>query len=312
MNDPFFVEAHIEAFVLLLKQIDRSFALLGIRISDLKLQQARIKGAKNSQVGSIAGINAGLLLNDSVEATVSTGKTTGNGDLGAAAGALAGVNYFGIQNSSSSGSVSGGENAIIGGLVGENSEGGFDGDVGTISMSFSTASVILNSGSCTGCSIGSTQNSAGGLAGANTTYIYACYATGAVTAGSLANVGGLVGFNVGGSEQFDYTLGQSYSIGTVSGGSGSSIGGAIGYAAPSSNLTYIYWDTTTSGIAGPSQGVGNISNDAGVTGLTTTQLQSGLPAGFSATFWSESPSINNGLPYGNCSRGCRQGYSCEG
>jgi len=33
-----------------------------------------------------------------------------------------------------------------------------------------------------------------------------------------------------------------------------------------------YWDTTTSGIANLSDGAGNVSNDAGITGLTTAQL----------------------------------------
>ena len=35
----------------------------------------------------------------------------------------------------------------------------------------------------------------------------------------------------------------------------------------------------------------------GITGLTTAQLQSGLPAGFDPSIWAESPNINGGLPY---------------
>jgi hypothetical protein len=54
-----------------------------------------------------------------------------------------------------------------------------------------------------------------------------------------------------------------------------------------------YWDTTTSGTT-QGTGTGNIS---GVTGETTVQLQSGLPAGFSSAIWGENSSINGGLPY---------------
>ncbi len=35
----------------------------------------------------------------------------------------------------------------------------------------------------------------------------------------------------------------------------------------------------------------------GVTGLTSKQLRSGLPAGFSSYFWGEKKRSNNGFPY---------------
>lgn len=77
----------------------------------------------------------------------------------------------------------------------------------------------------------------------------------------------------------------------MSGGGGSTIGGLIGV-----NNNYVddnYWDTTTSGtIVGV--GLGNASN---VTGLTTAQLQSGLPTGFQPKIWQENAKINKGLPY---------------
>ena len=40
--------------------------------------------------------------------------------------------------------------------------------------------------------------------------------------------------------------------------------------------------------------MGNVS---GITGLTTVQFQSGLPAGFDPAVWAQSPGINNGFPY---------------
>jgi hypothetical protein len=52
-----------------------------------------------------------------------------------------------------------------------------------------------------------------------------------------------------------------------------------------------------SGIGNPSQGAGNIANDPGITGLSDTQLKSGLPAGFDKSIWKEKSAINGGNPY---------------
>ena len=62
-------------------------------------------------------------------------------------------------------------------------------------------------------------------------------------------------------------------------------------------LTDTYWDTITSGITDPSKGAGNKKNDPGIEGLTTAQLRSQLPDGFSSTVWGEKSIINGGLPY---------------
>ena len=62
-------------------------------------------------------------------------------------------------------------------------------------------------------------------------------------------------------------------------------------------ISDLYWDTSTSGITNLSQGAGNIANDPGITGETTTQLQAGLPTGFDPTIWAENTNINGGLPY---------------
>jgi len=59
------------------------------------------------------------------------------------------------------------------------------------------------------------------------------------------------------------------------------VGGLIGYdGAQAGSLSDTYWDTDTSGVTNLSQGPGNITNDPGITGLTTAQFQSGLPQGF--------------------------------
>jgi hypothetical protein len=167
-----------------------------------------------------------------------------------------------------------------------------------VSAAYSTATVSLNSGACRGCSVGGPENSAGGVVGVNYGYVNSDYATGAVTGGSFANLGGLIGWDNSTASTGNYVVSNSYSAGAVAGETGSSIGGAIGFDKTPGYTSDVYWDTTTSGITNSSQGSGNIANDSGIAGLTTAQLQSGLPAGFNSnTGWAESPSINGGLPY---------------
>ena len=129
---------------------------------------------------------------------------------------------------------------------------------------------------------------AGGLVWANesTGVISNSYAVGASSGGWA---GGLVGGNAG-------KISNSYSSGTVNGADYS--GGLIGFDSSSSgSLSNNYWDTDTSAITNLSQGAGNIANDPGITGLTTEQFQSGLPAGFDPNIWAENSGVNNGLPY---------------
>ena len=40
-----------------------------------------------------------------------------------------------------------------------------------------------------------------------------------------------------------------------------------------------------------------MKNDQGITGLTTEQFKSGLPAGFSTAIWKEKAKIDGGFPY---------------
>ena len=60
-----------------------------------------------------------------------------------------------------------------------------------------------------------------------------------------------------------------------------------------SGNSFVYWDVTSSGL---NQGCGGGCNGS-VTGLTTEQLQSGLPAGFQRTIWTEKQTVADGLPY---------------
>jgi hypothetical protein len=89
---------------------------------------------------------------------------------------------------------------------------------------------------------------------------------------------------------------SSYSTGAVSGGTGvnADLGGFAGLGR---YQKHDYWNLDTSGVSNPSKGCGDHPNCIGVTGLTSQQLQSGLPAGFSPKHWAIDPNVNNGFPY---------------
>jgi hypothetical protein len=87
-------------------------------------------------------------------------------------------------------------------------------------------------------------------------------------------------------------------MGVLFGQAESIVGGLVGYdGSPPGSITNSYWDTDTSGITNLGQGAGNIANDPGITGLTTAQFQSGLPAGFDPKVWAEKSNIDDGFPY---------------
>ena len=105
----------------------------------------------------------------------------------------------------------------------------------------------------------------GGLVGQNGGAITNAFAMGAVS-GSSYDVGGLAGANDSGG-----TITNVYAVGSVSGTS-NNIGGLVG--DEQGTITNGYWDFQTSGQHG----------SAGATaGLTTAQLQSSLPNGFSSS-----------------------------
>jgi len=228
-----------------------------------------VRGKLNSSIGGVVGLNDGNIFN----AYATDGVYVQKNKTSVWAGALVGENGGSISNSFATGTVSvSGAQAIVGALV------GFNG--GTIITSLATGAVS-----------GASQALVGGLVGANGGEIDNSYATGAAAGGASANVGGLVGFNAG------MVLG-AYSTGAPGGKTGSTIGGLIGNdQSVSGSLKDTYWDTTTSGISDTSKGAGNISNDPGVTGLSTAQLQSGLPTGFAKKVWGENSTLNGGLPY---------------
>jgi hypothetical protein len=75
------------------------------------------------------------------------------------------------------------------------------------------------------------------------------------------------------------------------------MGGLVGDdPSKAGDISNTYWDLDH-GVTNPQRGAGNKKNDPGITGLTTQQLQSGLPAGFDPAVWSEDPGRNHGLPF---------------
>ncbi len=238
------------------------------------LHLAKVDVSGHGVEGGLAGGSAGLLLGDSVSGRVAT--TVQEQPIGG----LVGLNEGVVVNCWSTTAVTGARFDQVGGLVGWN-------DSAMVTNSYATGAVA-----------GRIDTWVGGLVGYNTGAISNSYATGAVTVGDETfptkgmppYAGGLVGNN-------SDTISNSYSTGSVTGGTGSVLGGFVGFDGSSEGISDAYWDMTTSGIASSSQGAGNIANDSGITGETTSQLQAALPSGFTSTIWAESPTINGGLPY---------------
>jgi filamentous hemagglutinin family protein len=290
------------------------------------LELANVNVAGGGDVGGLAGMSRGVTLGDSVSGVVNGGKDAYVGGLVGSLrgglvddssssatvyarssqghiGGLVGYAYTGlIENSHASGTVTAGHDASVGGLIGSGrhfeiqdsyATGAVNdtanGNTGGLAGKLVDTSV--DGAYATGNVTGENGAWAGGLIGYNDdSSISNAYATGNVTAGSNANVGGFAGLNYG-----DITA--AYSTGQVTGGSNTYIGGFVGNEQNAGGIQSAYWDTTTSGITGLSQGAGNGANDPGVKGITDTVLKSGLPAGFDSSVWAQSASVNGGLPY---------------
>ncbi len=265
-------------------------------VAGLRLTNVHIVSSLGSTAGGVAAQNDGALTDDAVG-----GDVSGRGD-GPNVGGLVGVNNGTIQNSHATDKVNDG-----GGLAGTN-YGSIDGSYATggITGGQSAGFVVANFGSidssfATGTVSGGEGDSGenGGLVAVNMGGAIAnSYATGAVSCSCEGGlIGGLVGVNGQNTGLVNGTISDSYSTGAVSDSLAKYLGALVGFDQTAGDITDGYWDTTTSGITNPSGGAGNRSNDPGITGLTTTQLQSGLPTGFDSSIWGQSPSINGGLPY---------------
>lgn len=268
----------------LVSQVGASGAIENLRLAAINYQASSLH---LSGEGGLAGVNGGNLFGDEVSGTIAssgTGQlaggiagtssetgaiiscsanasvTAGGGNLGG----LVGWNFGTITLSRAEGAVSGG---LAGGLVGQNE--------GTISQSFATGTV---EGSYPGGLVG--NNTYNGI---DTGSIENSYSTGDVS-GPSEYVGGLVQ-----SQNSSGYISYSYSTGAAG-----STNGGFECSGASTSFTNDYWDITTSRAKYSACYQVDLK---GVTGLTTKQLRSGLPAGFHSTIWAEKKGVNNGLPY---------------
>jgi hypothetical protein len=252
------------------------------KVKNFRLIKVSISSEKVGNVGVLAAVNNGSLRGDSVilKYYIMSG---GDGRKGKVIGGLVGTNTGQIETCSTQGLIraQGADDDKVGGLVGYNTAGG--------SILDSVANVPLQGG-CYAVM--------GGLVGLiDSGTISNSYATGAVSPHfTFSTIGGLIGSATGvGSST---SISTSYASENVVPTAYSQAGGIVGIIS-GDELTFsdTYWNTTRSYEIPASAGAGNVSNEPGITGLTTTQLQSGLPTGFSNTIWGQNPNINSGLPY---------------
>lgn len=137
---------------------------------------------------------------------------------------------------------------------------------------------------------GAQSATVGGLIGNAHGTVSDVYATGTVSAGDQSNIGGLIGYFIG------RKVTRAYSTGLVFGGGNPFVGGFMGENrddVSGGRVVRSYWDLTTSGRSNAT-GYGDAS---GITGVTTEQLQAGVPPDFDRTIWAQQDQINGGLPY---------------
>lgn len=266
---------------------------LGNSISNLSIKSL----GSNFTLGLFNNITSGTLEHMNLDQFKITTSENGDQITGALAGTLEG--YF--FEDSATGSIVFRGVQTIGGLVSTNGgriEDCFSSVViaGTRSKSSAGGLAVFNGGTIVeSFSVGTVTVGASSVAGGLTAYNYDSsvensYATGAVTGGSRSKIGGFIGEEV---KKSFLNVSTSYSAGGLSAGPSGLAGGFVGVSSKNSQYTDAYWDTTSSG-TGQAAGKGK---SPGVEGLTTEQLQSGLPNGFDPAVWGENPKINNGLPY---------------
>jgi len=268
-------------------------------------------------VGGLVGRNSGTISNSHASDAVQVNTS--------AAGGLAGINSGTITQSYATGSVSGGNNSVLGGLLGSSYTTGLT----SVSQSYATGNVV-----------GGSYSKIGGLIGGNISPVVRSFATGNVSGGLGSDVGGLIGFhygnvsvsqsfatgsvtgtkssNVGGlvGENFGATIRQSYALGTVTGNGSTHVGGLAGQNGGFGFNSLIDQSYSAGRVSNGGNGqsgglVGSIYTldaapatvtnsywdttksgqpaSSGGTPLATSQLKSGtLPAGFNPAAWSTS------------------------
>jgi hypothetical protein len=214
--------------------------------------------------GGLVGDNQGFIQSSHAEGELKISQP----GIALAFGGLVGIQDSSagrIDDSFAAGSVYGGMQ--IGGLVG-------DCEAGEITRSFASAAVRPQA------------QAVGGLVGISACAISDVYSTGPVFA-KTGGAGGLIGIAAA-----EGSIARAYAAGAV-GASKGAVGGFVCTDETSDGISDAYWDSTTTG----AQTASCNGTEPRVKPLTTSQLQSGLPAGFDPTIWIEKASVNGGLPY---------------
>lgn len=224
----------------------------------------------NEQVGGlVGGTNGG-----SIENSYATGDVSANAAIAVRAGGLVGdEGGTALSSVFETGNVKAVAHGVVFGQGATVYAGGLTSSLGAGQICDELTGAIV----CNGYALGDVFGKAAHDLGGNAT---------AVVGGLIGDVGGVV-------------VEDSYSIGKPTGSTPCYTGGSIGLGHGNNPITMdVYWDTTSSGTT---VGYGSCSDSGSVTavGLTTTQLQSGLPAGFDPSIWTEDGNgvINGGYPY---------------
>jgi hypothetical protein len=242
----------------------------GGEIDNIRLENFSFSGNAWS-IGGIVGLNVGIINGSTVSGTI-----TSEYPKGSQIGLVASGNYGTIIRSQAKGSIPLNQASSAACVAG--GDGG-----GLIVQSFGDCEVSVSS---------NYLSYLGGLTADNVQgEISQSYAEGTLTRSGYE--GGLVGED--GNRKGKIT--QSYSTMLLKGGRHGDryAGGFIGVSyASGKSYSYCYWDIDTSKT---DRAVGNKKRPPGISGLTTEELQSGLPDGFDPNVWAEDAKINNGLPY---------------
>ena len=200
----------------------------GGKVDGLGLKNVRISGVRKATIGSLAGVNEGV-----ISASYATGSIANLIDGSAVAGGLVGLNLLGTVQASFADvgvSPSHGE-SVAGGLVGQNL-------LGDIQASYAIGPVTANA----------INSLAGGLVGINQGTITASYARGSVSvSGHNSYGGGLAGYDRG-QENHSYwdtaASGRTVSAGGL-GQSSSALQSPNGYSG-----IYAHWNLNLDSVAG--------------------------------------------------------------
>ena len=235
----------------------------GAEIDGIGLVRATVRG--NGNVGSLVGINKGLVSNsyaidgwvrgsqDGIGGLI--GINDGDGDFSALV-----INSYADTNIDTE-SADDDDFVIIGGLVAHN--------INTAKISNSYAMGHLRSPCGAGGLVGYSSGVYSKIENSYATSNVSLTASGTARCRehNLRYAGGLVG------ENDASVIENSYATGKVSGDEGNSLGGLVGTSRRHTDTRNSYWNVTTSGV--------KIS--AGGTSKTTVQLQSPIKAGSTAT-----------------------------